>query len=98
MIDMMIRARGYIGLVCFSFTSTAAKKKDILQLEKLLTIYQMAEPKNPDVFYYKAYYAMLKNQKDSILLNMKRAYELGFEDSVRFRADFPAEITSEMKR
>jgi len=94
--DMMFRAKAYIGMACFSFTGNAAKKKDIPQLEKMLTIYQMVEPKNPDVFYYKSLYCLLKNQKDSVFANMKKAYELGFEDSVRVRADFPAEMVSQI--
>ena len=96
MIDMMFRVKGYIGLICFSVTSNAAKKKDIAQLEKVLTIYEMAEPKNPDVFYYKAFDAFLKKQKDGIKLNMEKAYNLGFDDSVRFRTDFPADVVSQI--
>jgi predicted DNA-binding protein YlxM (UPF0122 family) len=98
MIDMMFRAKAYIGMVCFSFTSSAAKKKDIPQLEKMLSIYEMAEPKNPDVFYYKAYSSFLKNEKDSVFGNMKKAYELGFEDSVRLQSDFPAEIVAQLQQ
>jgi len=98
MIDMMYRAKAYIGMVCFSFTNNAAKKKDIPQLEKMLSIYEMTEPQNPDLYYYKAYYSLLKNEKEKIVANMKKAYELGFEDSVRLQSDFPAEIVSLIKQ
>jgi len=96
--DMMFRAKAYIGMICFSYTSAAAKKKDIPELEKLLAIYQMSEPKNPDVYYYKSMYFLLKNQKDSVLSNMKKAYSFGFEDSVRLRSDFPAEMVTQINQ
>jgi hypothetical protein len=98
LIDMMFRTKAYIGMICFSYTSDAAKKKDIPTLEKQLAIYQMAEPQNPDVYYYKSIYYLLKNQKDSVFSNIKKAYSLGFEDSVRLRSDFPVEIIQQINQ
>jgi hypothetical protein len=95
---MMFRTKAYIGMICFSYTSDAAKKKDIPTLEKQLAIYQMAEPQNPDVYYYKSIYYLLKNQKDSVFSNIKKAYSLGFEDSVRLRSDFPVEIIQQINQ
>ena len=98
MIDLMYRSRAFIGLACFSFTQKAAKAKDLAQLQKTLQIYQTVEPQNPDVFYYKSIYALLKNQQDSVLANMEKAYKLGFEDSVRLQGDFPTELIQRFKK
>ena len=96
--DLMYRSKAFIGLACFSFTQKAAKAKDLPQLQKTLQIYQTVEPQNPDVFYFKSIYALLKNQQDSVLANMEKAYKLGFEDSVRLRGDFPTELIQRFKK
>ena len=92
MVDMMFRARSYIGLVCFSLAANASKNKDIAGLDKILTVYQMIEPGNPDVFYYKAYASLLKNKTDTIKPLLDKAVKLGFTDTARLHTDFPATI------
>jgi hypothetical protein len=43
------RIKGFLGILCYSMCERFSTENDAGNLEKALTVYQMAEPKNPDV-------------------------------------------------
>ncbi|GET24628.1 hypothetical protein [Prolixibacter sp. NT017] len=46
------RLGGFLGIVCYSYAKQLAAQKDIPHLEKILTIYRLAEPDNKDMQHY----------------------------------------------
>jgi len=43
------RIKGFLGIFCYSLCERFTEEKNVLNLEKVLMVYRMAEPKNPDV-------------------------------------------------
>jgi len=77
---MYSRVKGFLGIVCYSFTSKALSDNDEAQTIKCLTIYQTLEPKNPDCFFYKAVFLDKKNKTAEAVDTLKKAISLGFKD------------------
>ena len=80
---MNARLLSYLGLVSYMFTDKAIKLKDFNSAKKYLTIYELVEPENPDMFYFKAAYFSLKNNNDSTSYYLKKAIDNGFDDQVK---------------
>jgi hypothetical protein len=61
----------------------------------------MAEPKNPDVYYYSALYALKQGREKECRQNLNLALSLGFKDRDKIEKDFPKinskELFSESK-
>jgi hypothetical protein len=43
------RIKGFLGIFCYSLSERFVKEKNVINLEKVLSVYRMAEPKNPDL-------------------------------------------------
>jgi len=54
------RLKGFIGIVCYSYSRQMANPKDIPHLEQILMVYRIAEPDNADM---KRFYAELNELK-----------------------------------
>jgi len=91
-LDMLYRVKGFIGILCYSMVNSAVQKNDLPLLAKLNSVYEVVEPANPDVFYYKSLYFLKTNRTDSAYTAMKKAFELGFCDTVRLCNDFPKDV------
>lgn len=96
MLDMLYRVKGYVGIMCFAFINQAIEKNDNVLFEKILGIYELAEPQNPDLFYYKSLFNVRMKKTDSVEAYMQKAFALGFEDKARLQKDFPAEIVQKL--
>lgn len=86
--QMFSRVKGFLGIVCYSYTSKAIATKDLNMAAKCTDIYGMLEPENTDYLYYKALLYDFRNQSDSALIMLKRAKEYGFSDTVKIREQF----------
>jgi hypothetical protein len=58
--QMYVRIKGFMGIVCYSLSSRFTQEKDIPNLEKVLWVYRMVEPKNPDMLQYSKMLGQLK--------------------------------------
>ena len=63
----------------------------------LLAAYRMAEPKNPDVYYYCALYELKTGKLLQSKKDMGIAISLGFKDAVKLENDFPADYLKSNK-
>ena len=95
--DSYARSKALLGVFLFSKTNNAIKTQLPNQtIMKFLSIYEMFEPENPDVFYFKA----LNNYRHHLDFKdeLSKAFELGFSDKERLTTDFGAEIANDFSK
>jgi hypothetical protein len=46
------RIRGFLGIVCYSWCNQAVQQHDDRLLDKVVTVYQLLEPENPEMLYF----------------------------------------------
>jgi hypothetical protein len=94
--DTYLRIKGFWGIASFTFCQQAVKQRDIASLNKLLPIYRLLEPENPDMFYFSAYPFYWKGDNEATVSMLKKAIEKGFSDFDQLKKDFPEAITSKL--
>ena len=83
--QMYSRVKGFLGIVCYSYTSKAIQDNNDALTAKCLEIYETLEPENPDCFYYKALYLNKKNQYKEASEALGKAVEFGFKEIPKAR-------------
>ena len=78
--QMYSRIKGFLGIVCYSYSSKAIQENNMDMAAKCLEIYETLEPKNPDCFYYKAQFLDKKGQNAEAATSLKKAVEFGFKE------------------
>jgi hypothetical protein len=87
------RSRAFLGVLLYSVTNSVIHNKEYSDLtDKLLMIYENLEPENPDVYYFKALYALQENDTRSCLNYLKKSKKLGFNDFSLLKKDFPVSV------
>jgi hypothetical protein len=94
--DMYRRIKGFWGIASYSLCKQAIREKNVETLNKILSIYRMLEPENPDMFYFSAFPCYWKGNNDATLTMLKKAMEAGFADRSQLKKDFPESITSKV--
>jgi len=56
------RIKGFIGILCYSMCQHFTEEKDIQNLEKALTVYQIAEPDNTDMLDFRKKLGKMKGK------------------------------------
>ncbi len=79
--QMYSRVKGFLGIVCYSYTARAINAGDYTTAEKCINVYQVAEPKNPDCYYFKALLLEKRNKTKEAADNLIIAKKLGFSDT-----------------
>jgi len=94
--DSYKRIKGFWGIACYSFCKQAVKEQNTEVLNKILSIYRMVEPENPDLFYFSAFASFRKGNNEAALSLLKKALKGGFSDRSQLKKDFPVSITSKL--
>lgn len=87
--DMYKRVKAFLGIVCYSAAQQAVHSNDDVALEKILIVYRLLEPHNPDMFYFSAFIPYRKGDDKTTLFLLKQALVAGFSDQNRLKEDFP---------
>jgi len=90
--QMYKRIKGFLGIVCYSFTSSALKGNDDALIQKCIGIYEIVEPQNPDCFFYKAQFMDRKNRSEEAVAALKMAIKLGYTDLAKVKATFSKKV------
>jgi hypothetical protein len=77
---MNARLLSYLGMISYVLTDQAVKVKNVVRIKKYITIYEMTEPDNPDMYYFKSVYYTMNNQNKKALEALKTAVDNGFDD------------------
>jgi dienelactone hydrolase len=81
------RLLAYISLYSFSACNYAKKDGDKGSLAMYVEIYGLADPQNPDYFYFLAYYNALIGNKGGVTKAIKDARANGFVDKQKITGD-----------
>jgi len=90
--QMYKRIKGFLGIVCYSYTSNAFKINDEVLAQKSINIYEIVEPQNSDCYYYKALLMDRRNQSDEAVAALKKAIKLGFTDISKAKATISKKV------
>jgi hypothetical protein len=83
------RNKAFLGILMYSKLNALFNSQDTTNLDKYLKIYERLEPKNPDMFYFKARQSYLKNENEKCKNLLKQAKERGLADSAKINSVFP---------
>ncbi len=82
---MYNRLKEFISIVCFSMARDLIHSGFYDQAKRIVRIYQMDDPENPDVYFYKSCLYMVENKVDSARVALAKARNLGFESWNRLK-------------
>jgi predicted esterase len=94
--DTYRRIKGFWGIASYMFCKQAVKEQNTEALNKVLSIYRMLEPENPDMFYFSSFPDFWKGNNEVTLSLLRKALEAGFSDRGQLKKDFPESITSKL--
>ncbi len=84
---MNTRLLNYLSLVSYMYATQALRNNDTVEADKYLTIYEMVDPENPEVYYLKAVrFAKLKKNNEA-LDELQKAAAHGFHEYIRMAND-----------
>jgi predicted esterase len=79
------RLLGFMGMLSFLYTESSLNSQNKEKYLGFMEIYELLEPKNSDIQFFKACQAMMDNQPDKALDLIQKAIELGFYDVNRLQ-------------
>ncbi|HEX2934728.1 MAG TPA: hypothetical protein VHO72_05190 [Bacteroidales bacterium] len=82
--QMFMRVKGFLGIVAYTFTNDIIMRNQMDQAQRLISIYQIIEPANADVMFFKAIMLDRQNKTSEALSCVKKARKLGFSDWKKF--------------
>ncbi len=89
------RTRAFLGILLYSKTNAAISGRGNAKLlPKYFEIYELLEPENPDLFFFKAKYSYAIGDNDGTISNLKKALKYGFKDDLKLHQSFPQMIIS----
>jgi hypothetical protein len=93
----LMRIKGFLGIMCFSMTNKSILDNNLVETERLLQIYRLIEPENPDMYYFSA--IVSKKKKDTVQAEkyLLKALNGGFSDYIRLENDFTPEEIEKIK-
>jgi hypothetical protein len=81
--QMNQRLLGYVSLVCYSLSNRNLVAKNYALAEIMVNCYEIADPENAEVYFFKAIISGAKNDSINTILNLKKSFKLGFTDKKR---------------
>jgi hypothetical protein len=81
--QMNQRLLGYASLVCYSLSNRNLVAKNYPLAEIMVNSYEIADPENPEVYFFKAILSGAKSDSLNTYLNLNKSIELGFIDKKR---------------
>jgi hypothetical protein len=86
------RIKAFLGIVCYTLTNNALQTNDLINAGKMLEIYRLVEPQNPDMFFFFALYSLKTGREDLIAGYLKNALENGYTDTPQIKKEFPVGV------
>ena len=88
MAAMSNRLLGFIGIACYSFAKQLVGE-NAPESDKVLQIYQIAEPNNSEAWFLSAVYKANNKQPEKALSDFNKAVQNGFNQTSRIN-EYPA--------
>jgi len=77
------RTKAYLGIAMYSFVNREITNPWSKTVDKYLKIYEMLEPENSDLWFFKSVREKQKNNSALSEKYLKRAFAFGFKDSIK---------------
>lgn len=77
---MCARELNYISMMGFVYSESALNQNNLQAAQHFLQIYELADPKNPDVYFLEAIYFSKSNDFPSAIASLKKSAQLGYAD------------------
>lgn len=87
--DMYKRIKSFWGIACYSFCNRAVQAKNTEMLRKILSVYKMIEPNNPDAFYFSAFVPYWQGNMQETSMAIQEALRKGYSDEKKLKENFP---------
>lgn len=81
------RLLGFLSLLGYSYTNRVLINNQLEFMPILIHFYETVDPKNTDVFYFKAVYALKKNKPVAAVQALQDAYKLGYREADKLLND-----------
>lgn len=85
--DAEIRSLNYVSMVCYAYINDLLKKQDLTTAKQLCELYEVVDPKNPDVYYFKGTISVLEKDNNEAIKHFEKAASLGFDDLERLQSN-----------
>jgi predicted esterase len=95
--QMLKRIQGFMGIIAYSYISNAVKSNDLVIAEKLIPIYRIIEPKNPDCYFFYAILLDKKGKTKEAAASLQKSIELGFTEKPKVRTSFSKAVLDAVK-
>ncbi len=74
------RIKAFLGIMCYTITNKTLQSNDLNSAKKLLSVYKLIEPENPDMYYFYAiYYSKTGNPLEAKSF-LQKAIKAGFSN------------------
>ena len=90
------RIRSFLGILCYSLTRNYLQSNDLISASKVLYLYRLLEPKNPDMYFYSALFKFKSGKNDDAIKLLKEALDLGFIDKSLIIQSFPMNLSKKV--
>lgn len=78
--NMAQRLLSYLGILAYSFSNNSLANSDMVNLNRLLAIYEIVAPENPDQRYFSACLQHIKGNDEQAIKLIKAAIDLQIDD------------------
>jgi hypothetical protein len=83
---MNVRLKAFLSLICYSNVNAAMKQRNSDMAEKLIGVYQLADPMNPEPNYTHAVLLMQRDDTIQAMRQLQTSVSKGFSDKNRLLA------------
>jgi len=81
------RLLGFLSMECYMYSTNNLKEGKLTAAERFIEIYRLVDPSNAEHRYLAAKVAALNHNPDACFIALNQAFELGFKDVNRMKAD-----------
>ncbi len=81
------RVLAFLSMNCYMYSNDAFKRGNLVSAEKYIKIYQLVDPTNTEHRYMAAKLAARNQNPDACFIALNQAFDLGFKDINRMKAD-----------
>jgi hypothetical protein len=90
------RIRAFLGILCYSVTNNSLKDENLKDAGKVLELYKILEPQNPDMLYFTALYLYKSGKSDSVTCYLQKALDAGYTDKKTIEENFSMKISNQL--
>jgi len=86
------RVKSFLSIAAYSFCNVSLKDNDLSRARKLIDIYHIVDPGNPDGYYFSALYYSRSGQSKIASEFFRKAVDSGFKDFQKAMQELPKEV------